>query len=95
MGCYPLLSATECCHLKMKFPSLRKHFFAMDRTEKDYVAFERAMDDAKVYRGMPDYLGICLLIGAEPAALDRMIYEELGFRGQDLVDRYRMSEYIH
>ncbi len=66
----------------------------MDRTEKDYAAFEKAMDDWKLYRWIPDFYGICLRIGVETAALDAMIYEELGYSGQELVDFYRRGENI-
>ena len=67
----------------------------MDRTENDYAAFEEAMDERRLYRQISDFAGICLSIGAEPAALDAVIYEELGYSGQDLVDFYRRCENIH
>lgn len=67
----------------------------MDKTEKEYAAFERAMDEDRIYRRVHDFWGICLRIGADPASLDRMIRCELGFRGQELVDRYRRIENIH
>ena len=63
-----------------------KTLFIMDRTENDYSAFEKAMDEQRLYRQIPDFTGICLRIGADPAALDAVIYDELGYRGQDLVD---------
>ncbi|HAY18976.1 MAG TPA: hypothetical protein DCY24_07305 [Rikenellaceae bacterium] len=72
-----------------------KNTFTMDRTENDYAAFEKAMDERRLYRQISDFVGICLRIGAEPAALDAVIYEELGYRGQDLVDFYRRCENIH
>lgn len=67
----------------------------MDRTEKDYSAFEEVMDEGKVYRKISDFEGICSLIGADPFLLDKKIFDELGFRGKDLVDLYRAQENIH
>lgn len=66
----------------------------MDRTEKDYSAFEELMDEGKVYRKISDFEGICSLISADPFMLDKKIFEELGFRGQDLVNLYRAQENI-
>lgn len=67
----------------------------MGRTENDYAAFEKAMDENGIYRVVSDFLEICSQIGADPVLLDSMLYRELGFRGQDLVDRYREGENIH
>lgn len=67
----------------------------MDKTENEYAAFERAMDEDRIYRRVYDFWGICLRIGADPFSLDRMIRGELGFRGQELVDSYRRIENIH
>ncbi len=66
----------------------------MEKTGKCYAAFERAMDEEKIYRVLADFDGICVRIGADPALLDRMIYEELGWTGQSLVDLYRSQEGI-
>lgn len=74
---------------------IRKKDFAMDRTEIDYAAFERAMDEERIYSEVPDFAGICSRIGADPVSLDKMIYEEIGWRGQALVDFYIRSENIH
>ena len=52
----------------------------MDRTERYYAAFEKAMDEQKIYRQIPEYSGICALIGADPLLLDDKIYDELGWR---------------
>ncbi len=53
------------------------------------------MDEQKIYRQIPEYSGICALIGADPLLLDDKIYDELGWRGQALVDFYRRCENIH
>ncbi len=66
----------------------------MDFMEKEYASFEMAMDEERLYRLIPDFQGICLRIGAEPAALDAKLYEELGYSGQELVDFYRRCENI-
>lgn len=66
----------------------------METTDKCYAAFERAMDEEKLYRDL-DFLGICLRIGADPVALEGRLVEELGYRGQELVDLYlSREEYI-
>lgn len=67
----------------------------MNRTESDYAAFERAMDYERVFTKVSGFPEICMLIGADPVPLDKMIYKELGWRGQDLVDFYRRCGNIH
>ncbi len=67
----------------------------MNRTESDYAAFERAMDEERIFSTVSDFSGICARIGADPVLLDKMIYDELGWRGQDLVDFYRRCENIN
>ncbi len=67
----------------------------MDTTGFYYTAFERAMDEERIYRTVPCFAGICAAIGADPASLDKMIYDEIGWRGQALVDFYRRVENIH
>ena len=53
------------------------------------------MDEERIFSKVDDFSGICALIGADPVPLDKMIYDELGWRGQELVDFYRSSENIH
>ena len=50
----------------------------MEKTEKYYAAFERAMEEEKLYRKL-DFLGICLRIGADPVSLDALLFEEASF----------------
>ena len=57
---------------------------------KDYAAFERAMNEEKLYREL-DYEGICRRIGADRDLLEDLLVKELGFEGQDLVDYYRAN----
>ena len=57
----------------------------MEKTKEDYAAFERAMDEGKVFLDL-DFEEICDALGADGEALDRLIIEELGFSGQWLVD---------
>ncbi len=68
---------------------------SMDCMEKEYAAFEKAMDEERIYKRLSDYSEICALIGADPVLLDRVIYGELGYSGQGLVDFYRSCENIH
>ncbi len=66
----------------------------MDRTEYCYAAFERMMDEERIFSRISGFPEICALIGADPVLLDKMIYEELGWRGQALVDFYRSCENV-
>ena len=63
---------------------------AMETNKDQFSAFERLMDEARIYRDLRlTYSDICKLAGADPAALEGILMQELGFRGQELVDRYR------
>ena len=55
---------------------------------EDYAAFERAMDEDKVYLDLC-FEEICSALGADIESLDRLIFSEIGFNGRDLVDFYR------
>lgn len=75
---------------------MQKNYDAMEKTERDYAAFGRAMDERQVWKDRTlDFEGICRLIGADPAALDRKIFSELGFRGQGILDFYRGFETLN
>ena len=65
----------------------------MEKTEKYFAAFERAMEEEKLYRKL-DFLGICLRIGADPVSLDALLFEELGYHGQDLVELYASRDEV-
>jgi hypothetical protein len=65
----------------------------MEQLDKIYAAFEVAMDEKKLYKDY-DFLSICLMIGADPARLDEMLFAELGYHGQDLVDFYASQDAI-
>ena len=54
----------------------------------DYAAFERAMDEEKLFLDL-DFNGICRRIGADRDTLDEKLFEELGLDGDSLVDIYR------
>ena len=60
----------------------------MEKLMEDYAAFERAMDIDKVFTDL-DFEDICIAIGADKNALDRLISSEIGYGGQELVDFYR------
>ena len=74
---------------------LCENTLSMDYMGKKYAAFEKAMDEERIYRKLSDYSEVCDLIGADPLELDKVIYEELGWHGQALVDFYRLYENIH
>ena len=59
----------------------------MEKTLKDYAAFERAMNEDKLYLKY-DFKEICQKIRADQYFLNELIIGELGFSGQDLVDYY-------
>ena len=63
--------------------------------EQEYAAFERAMNEERIYLRVSDYSEICALIGADPIGLDKVIFEELGWHGQAVVDFYALCENIH
>lgn len=75
--------------------SFAENIFTMNRTDRDYAAFERAMDEEEIFSYLGDFREICSVIGADPLSLDRRLYEELGWRGQALVDCYRSIGNIH
>ena len=72
-----------------------KNMLSMGYMEKEYAAFEKAMDEERIYRKVSDFSEICALIGANPIGLDRVIYGELGWHGQAVVDFYSLCENIH
>ena len=55
---------------------------------EDYAAFEQAMDRDKVYLDL-SFEEISAALGADEEALDRLIFNEIGFGGKELVDFYR------
>ena len=61
---------------------------SMEKLMEDYAAFERAMDQDKVYLDL-SFEEICEAIGADAESLDRLILSEIGFDGRELVDFYR------
>ena len=60
----------------------------MEKRMRDYAAFEKAMDEMKLYMIM-DFDGICREIKADRDTLNETICRELGFDGQELVDYYK------
>ena len=62
----------------------------MEKIMKDYAAFERALDEDKVYLDL-DYNEICTALGADKDELDKLILEETGYSGQGLVDFYHSN----
>ena len=62
----------------------------MEKLMEDFAAFERAMDRDKVFMDL-SFDEISAAIGADGRALDRLICEETGFSGQELVDFYHSN----
>jgi len=60
----------------------------MEKIMRDYAAFERVMDESKVYLDL-DFEDICAALGTDDKALDRLIFSEIGMTGRELVDFYR------
>ena len=60
----------------------------MEKLMEDYAAFERAMDQDKVYLDLY-FEEICEAIGADAEVLDRLILSEIGLDGRETVDFYR------
>jgi hypothetical protein len=66
---------------------------AMEELNVDYAAFEHAMDDLLLYRDLSmSFEDICRAVGADPAVVEAILVEELGYRGEELVERYRGFE---
>ncbi len=66
----------------------------IDRTmktrEEDYAAFEQLMNREKVYLEKDlTFEGICRRIGTRKDALESVLLEELGMRGDAILDKYR------
>ena len=55
---------------------------------EDYAAFERAMDEDKVFLDLC-FEEICSALGVDTMALDRLVLREIGMGGRELVDFYR------
>ena len=62
----------------------------MEKLMEDFAAFERAIDRDKVFLDL-GFEEICAAIGADERALDRLVFEETGFSGQELVDFYHSN----
>lgn len=55
-----------------------------------FQLFEKLMDEESIYidRSL-NFSGICKIIGADQAALDAYIREELGYSGEEVLETYR------
>ena len=62
----------------------------MKTRENSYAAFERLMNGEKVFLD-PDltFERICERIGTQKDALESVLLEELGMRGDAILDKYR------
>ena len=83
---YPLTwSQLQVIFLKF---AVEKNYREMEKMMEYHAAFERAMDEDKVYLDL-DFEDICSALGAPSEALDRHLRSELGYGGRELVDFYR------
>lgn len=75
---------------KGQFWANQKNDTPMKTCENNYAAFERLMNREKVYLE-PDltFEGICARIGTQKDALESVLLEELGMRGDAILDKYR------
>ena len=62
----------------------------MEKLMEDFAAFERAMDEDRVYLDL-SLEEISAAIGADEAALDRLVFEETGYSARALVDFYQSN----
>ena len=60
----------------------------MEKLMRDYAALEQAMDIDEVFVDL-DVEDICFAIEAAKKTLDQLIFSEIGYGGQELVDFYR------
>ena len=60
----------------------------MGKLMRDYAAFERAMDEDKVYLDL-GFEEICSALEVDAEILDRLLMSEIGMSGVELVDFYR------
>ena len=59
---------------------------------KDYARFVALMTDGKLYiNPAVSFHVACLLLGADEKALGKLIEDETGFTGDELIDSYRKS----
>lgn len=63
---------------------------AMKTREESYAAFGRLMNEERIYLD-PDltFEDICAHIGTQKDALESVLLEELGMRGDAILDKYR------
>ena len=62
----------------------------MEELEMKYAAFERLMDEGEVFMDPSvTFEGICSTIGVDPTSLEKLLIDELGFTGAELLEKYR------
>ena len=63
---------------------------------KVYAAFGRLMDEQKVWRDPSvSFSEICSLAGSSTDVLNRILLEEIGMDGEELLLRYKAAERQH
>ena len=60
--------------------------------DKCYFTFWKMMEEGRVYDDRSvDFDTICRLTGALPDDLDVLLYEELGYTGEEILEAYRIN----
>ena len=81
---------TRKLYFRPESRSFAKKRMAMKTLDEAYAAFERLMDEAEIFRNEAlTFDDICREAGADPAALEKVLRDELGYSGRELVDFYR------
>ena len=62
----------------------------MKTIDDSYAAFGRLMNEEEIFRdGSLTFEDICARIGTQKDALESVLLEELGMRGDAILDKYR------
>ena len=71
---------------------LNKRTDYMDRLEDIYKEFCVMMTEDRIYENPEVGFGdICRELGVEPSVLDRLLQDELGYTGAELLEEYRKT----
>jgi len=64
------------------------------KTKDAYVLFERLLDEEKVYLDSSlSFDKLCQLIGIDPDSLNKLLLDEHGLNGEEILNIYRDSEH--
>ncbi len=69
---------------------MNKRTEKMDRLEKVYREFGVMMTEDRIYEDASvSYADICKELGVLPSELDEVLLRELGYTGEELMEKYR------